>query len=97
MDPLRTTLDRWNSETNQATSELKRRGAAVTSSALDKGMKFKVEDRVIDLATGQRGVVRVAEARAGTKQGLYAVLLDDSRTILRGEDELVGTLPAAVL
>lgn len=56
-------------------------------------MRFKVGDRVIDLATGQRGVVRAAEPRAGANGELYALLLDDSRNVLRAGDEVAPDTP----
>jgi hypothetical protein len=93
MKSIRAIADRLKTTQGRDVAQLARAGDAVTSAARENGMKFKVDDRVLDLATGKGGVVRVAEPRAGRQRGLYGVLLDDARSVLRGEDELTADAP----
>jgi len=86
-------LDRLKAATERQRADLARAGAGVTSAATSgTAMLFKVGDRVIDTATGQRGKVRAAEPRA--RGGwLYALDLDDGRVVMRGGDELRADAP----
>jgi len=53
-------------------------------------VKFPVGSRVRDLATGRSGVVRAGEPRAGSREELYTLELDDKRVVMRGAGELVA-------
>jgi hypothetical protein len=50
---------------------------------------------VVDLASGQAGIVRLARRDTQVNDELYTVQLADARIVHRGKDELVGTAPVA--
>lgn len=51
-------------------------------------LKFKVGDRVLDLATGTRGAVYATSRALGRDQEMYSIQLADGRFVWRGVDEL---------
>lgn len=95
-DPL-PLLDRLKAAQEKQRVELARSGAVVISGIGQGTMRFKAGDAVIDLATGKRGVVRVAEPRAGRGGQLYGIDLADGRLVFRGVDELALDVPAAAV
>ena len=60
-------------------------------------MRFAVSDRVIDLATGKPGVIKIAEPRAGRGGQLYGVDLGDGRIVYRAVDELHPDAPPSTV
>lgn len=96
MESNRTLIDRIGKVSESTLTRLRDAGAAASSAGTAMALKFKSGDRVVDQATGKSGVVRVAEPRAGTREGLYAIDLGDGRSVMRGENELVLEQPVVV-
>lgn len=84
----RSLIDRLGKVSDQRLAELRDQATGVTSPGGAVALKFKVGDRVVDLATGKRGEVRSAQPRAGRSDGLYALALVDGLEVMRGENEL---------
>lgn len=60
------------------------------------GLRFRAGARVLDLATGRRGLVRSGYHDQQLRQETYHVALDDGRLVTRGRDELEPELAPGV-
>ena len=84
----RTLLDRLTRVSEPTLNRLRESAGGASSAGGRMAVKFSVGDRVIDLATGQRGtVLRIEHARAPL-QSLYSITLADGRVVFRDENEL---------
>lgn len=59
-------------------------------------LRFKVGDRVIDLATGKSGVIRLVHAASSDALRVFSVVLVDGRVVTRDSAELAADEAVAV-
>jgi hypothetical protein len=97
----RTLIDRLGRVSDSSLERLRAAPGDGISGGASVALRFKAGDRVVDLATGSRAVVRAAEPRAGKSESLYTLELADKRVVLRGDgeiaaDEAIAVKPAAL-
>lgn len=85
---MRALLDRLDRVSDEERQRLVRLGAANTSAPVNGEPRFRDGAAVIDLATGRRGVVRVAVRSDHTGLELYRVELVTGAMVYRQHDEL---------
>lgn len=68
---------------------------ASSSAPAGERLRFAKGDRVIDLATGEPGVVTLARRDSALNNELFYVQLAGARLVTRGPDELVLDRPAS--
>lgn len=95
MSTNRNLIDRLGKLSAPSLERLRSQSDAASSSAPANTLRFKTGDRVIDLASGQAGLVQLARRDTQVNDELYTVQLADARVVHRGKDELVGTTPVA--
>lgn len=88
MEHMRTLLDRLGTVSQEERARLRALDVGVTSGGLGTGLKLSAGDRVVDVTTGQRGIVREYHRLVTDSVGLWQVLLSDGRVVYRTEREL---------
>lgn len=90
-------IDRLGRMTTEERAEINRAGRIGAAMGNPLGLKFAEGARVLDVATGLRGTVRVPRLAPKGSGGLYNVVLDDGRLVYRVDTELeADSTPAPV-
>lgn len=87
-DRTRAILDSLGTVTRQASAPAAPAGAAGPSSDNPLGLRFLAGARVLDLATGQRGVVETGHRISSEGDGVFHVRFADGSHRWRGAGEL---------
>lgn len=85
---LRQLVDQLKTQTDTERQQLQDAAAARRAPLNPLGLRFVTGARVLDLATGQRGLVQRGMRWAPTNEGSYGVQLADGRMVTRSDHEL---------
>ncbi|MGB2711409.1 MAG: hypothetical protein WBC33_07815 [Conexibacter sp.] len=85
---IRSLVDQVKQQNDQERDRLASAASASSAPRNPLGLRFPIGARVLELASGQRGIVQHGDRDPQTNGERYRVQLADARIVLRGGNEL---------